>query len=846
MSETIEREFCLVEKILAKRTNVEKGIAEYLIKWQGTDAKGKRYVDTWEPEHNIIGEDLLVEFEQEQAVKWDPSNGSPQSASASVTSSQEIMTGRPHSTLSQPHHTMAHPDMRLGPTYPYYHRPAYHYYLQGRLPSSFPPQYSVHPTYERLMILNAPSPMYDPVSHKRKAGSSADTGPDLVEKSASTAQGESTKGSEDSILNSNLEAAAKRPKDEQALRSHRFGEYFARRHTAATQRDRSTIIRPLQLGTDREKADLKALIEKSNLIKNLNLRKEIAQFVVNPRGLNQGAALLEFGMWLIEIKAYDGKSMFLALDTQKGVAMALRIPEWMLENQRSLHPDEGLKVTDRAIVSAIMAGNIHDSGLYPLTSAGPEPCLPRSHDVPSLEDEKESLIGSGSPSILPRGTKRGAEAVSDVSQYTSPKSPDLQEAKKQDVNGPRAESEAGLSLSSSATVCGWVGCNRTHLTTNELLLHVQRDHLQIRTEERHPNGTHAAEGSSPSREMKIVGKTASSWATRYEVLEGDYRSLQGDIIAMYDKLKQMDQQVRDADQHYTSAIATTKQNIKRLEAALEWEQQKWDKYQNGKAQMMARDDNMSVAMGTKAVPDSKGRVGGSEQEESVENQTESNSNGLVSKGLDRDDRQLDKAMEAQALNTIREIQRMLAEAKENDSRLKEEREALFGRKRAVEEEYKKIDASYQRTIEQLAERETLFQKTCAEVKVRTQKLDDCKASMEQEEQKHLLLTEQLRSKIKDLRQSKPSWTQPEPQLQQQPQPQPSTPLQVQTETQHLQAATNGQTYPKSAPMSQPAARTVAMAAGSEDSLAAVIADPTNFIDLLTRNTAETSRSEPQS
>jgi hypothetical protein len=64
--------------------------------------------------------------------------------------------------------------------------------------------------------------------------------------------------------------------------------------------------------------------------------------------------------WLIELREQQASagSFFLALDIPKGTVKALFIPEWMLEHQRQARPGEGIVITNRAIVSAIMEGDM--------------------------------------------------------------------------------------------------------------------------------------------------------------------------------------------------------------------------------------------------------------------------------------------------------------------------------------------------------------------------------------------------------------------------------------------------------------------------------------------------------
>lgn len=386
------------------------------------------------------------------------------------------------------------------------------------------------------------------------------------------------------------------------------------------------------------------------------------------------------------------------------------------------------------------------------------------------------------------------------------------------------------------TSCEWRGCTQTLRNLDELVQHVQKDHLRANAafaQEFQSNGSRDPEGRSPSRDMDIDGPdTRPSWAVRYGVLQEDYRSLHGDITAMRERLKKMDDQIRDSDSRYTSAITATRQNIKRLEAVLEWEQKKWEKYQDEKRRMTARDGEQLL----KAGPDSETVIKNGEEQTPVDNQMETNTDGRSNRASDRGDHELDKVIEAQARNSIREIQKSLVEAKDNEVHLKTEREQLMEKKRAMEEEYKKIDQLYQATISRLSLSESQLLKTREEVESRTFGVEECKESMEQEQQRHQTYAEQLRSKIETLHQSMPSTTQ------QSSQPQQSSPLTLSGLA--AQTQPNGQLSQSSPVPVQDKAPTSAAAAaaaevGSGDPVVATVADQTDFIDLLTRNTDET-------
>ncbi|KAF9558540.1 hypothetical protein EC968_007075 [Mortierella alpina] len=840
MSETITQDFCLVEKILDKRVDADTGTVEYLIKWQGTDAEGNALDNSWEPEHNILGEDLLAEFERDQAAKGNRPYESTQATPTPVAIGSERRRARsryasgasPHPLTT--HHDLSvaqpmpvgpppsfyppHPDMRMGPSHaqplPYRYPPGH----PSRPQHHFMPQYSVHPFYDRVLVLKEPvtsfgGPNADDVAPPSGGTQSTTTAESInPEKSTTTAYGVADKDSEATPAVSSSEPASKRHKGDPTLRSHqRLDEYLSRRRTDATTGDKPTTVRPLLLKTHRERADFRSVIRKSTLLKDTALRSEMEQFVLNPEshGLTSGAALLESELWLVEIKSSEGKSLFLALDVPNGKAMALHIPEWMLEGQRSAQSEEGIRVTDRVIVSAVMAGNIEGSGLYPSTSSS------------SVESVSQPAVDHHEPKASSGAPHESSMAVSSTQDET------------QRTNGPSANNDSKETLSTKMASCEWRGCTETLLTMDELVQHVQKDHLRANAafaQEFQSNGTRDPEGFSPSRDMDIDGpNTGPSLATRYGVLREDYRSLNKDITAMRERLKKMDDQIRDSDTHYTSAITATRQNIKRLEAMLEWEQKKWEKYQDEKRRMTARDGEQPTKVG----PGSEPGIKNGEEQMSVDNQMETNTNGRGSDRGDRGDHGLDTVIEAQARNSIREIQKSLVTAKNNEAQLKTDREQLMEKKRAMEAEYQKIDQLYQTTISRLSQTESQLHKTREEVKARTLGVEECKESMEQEQQQHQTYADQLRSKIETLHHTMPSTT-----VQQPSQPQlpasPTLSVLAQTQPNGSQPSQPSQSSPVLAQDKTPAAT----AAVAGDPVVVAIADQTNFIDLLTRNTDE--------
>lgn len=64
---TLTQHVCLVDRILDKRISTETGQSEYLLSWQGFDPQGNEFEDTWEPESNVLGEELIEEYERSLA-----------------------------------------------------------------------------------------------------------------------------------------------------------------------------------------------------------------------------------------------------------------------------------------------------------------------------------------------------------------------------------------------------------------------------------------------------------------------------------------------------------------------------------------------------------------------------------------------------------------------------------------------------------------------------------------------------------------------------------------------------------------------------------------------------------
>ncbi|KAF9356564.1 Folylpolyglutamate synthetase [Mortierella sp. AD094] len=818
MSEAIIQDLCLVERILQKRVDTETGAVEYLIRWQGTDAQGNEYEDTWEPEHNILGDELIEEFERKQASKRPQRQRSPgrpksswreagelgqETTQKGQISSQYVGPAEPVSQLMGSRQPLSLAPQQPGMAHPFDQHPPPPPppgYFHGH-PSPYAPHYSHphYPTPPRQPLISGPSP-YN-TRTKRKLPSTSNNDQETAE--ATSEATSVTQG------NSNQESASmegvKRQKEGNSLRSQiQTDKYVGRRQISSTSGTTSTTMRLLKLHFDNEKAYFISIIEKSTLVKDVNVRSEMVRFLKDPKypGLAQGAKLLESETWLIELKQQIGSSgsLFLALDIPRGEVKALFIPEWMLEYQRKAQPDQGIVLKDRTVVSAIMEGDLHGSGLYP-----PEA-------TEGQESQHLSIDASSAPTTGAEGSQQSSVAVSaptknEESQQspdttttttTTPAAAETTEAKETQQSsdptplavadsasdkekslqpidqGQRRErappvsspSSSSLSPSSSTPAspahqvgtdgditmeetsenfvdpvqtsllhCEWKNCQQTRATLDELSKHVLQDHLQ---------GLLASSSLAPTTPPVNVEIAASvlaegsSWQARYELSQATYRSLQDQIARTKDIALKMDQKIQESRILYTSAVAKSKENIKRLEAHLEWEMKKWNKYQEQKSQMAARITD----------PD-----GSSEFRRKGDANTDPNAKRTEPSLSDLEAIKLDKPMEAQSINTIRDIQRTLAAAKEDLARLEEDNLALFEKRRTLDTELKTLDEQFQRTIAQLAELKAKEHTTREEIKSRSQSIEECKATMEQEQVKAREVLNQLQSVIETMKQS---------------------------------------------------------------------------------------------
>ncbi|KAF9193335.1 hypothetical protein BGZ51_003609 [Haplosporangium sp. Z 767] len=824
MPENITQDICLVDRILEKRINADTGAVEYLIRWQGTDAQGNEYEDSWEPECNIIGDELIEEYDRMHRTKRaqqhrrSPSNngsyGSLHGTNASHGPRHQQQTGAPLPLQMNPRHVysltpseasarppstfippqqpiMGHPDMHqavpgtfsrpfVGYTqgYPHPYPPVYNHLPH---PYPIPAHYAMHPIQHRPESGTSSMRTRQPSSHskllKRATTSTAADESKDVEMSGPATSGAATqlpspqddfKGDVSAVgQESNSIAGTKRPRqDGHSVRSHnRASDYMERRQTLSINRGAPATIRLLKLDFDHEKAFFISLIAKSTLVRDAAIREDMIRFLKNPQNpeLAPGASLLESETWLIEVKKQQGTpgSFFLALDIPNGIVKALFIPEWMLEYRRRDHPEQGIVVVDRVIVSAIMAGDLHGSGLYPPSATQPVPFNSESEANSSLlatvtaTEPLNTSKSPGQPLAQQDGLKQKSIADKRETTPTTPAVNGNGDVIMESAENPEDKPKEPTSV--SEIQCGWENCRQVCLSVKALSLHVQQAHLQgllpsmseLAPSTDQLNGMNVSLTPSAMVDASTDQSPADmAWKNQYKLLEDAYRSLQDDIVKLKGTMLRTEEQLRESTVLYTGAIAGSEEYIKRLEAHLEWEMKKWEKYQSQRRHMISRNSG-------DLEPTSDANVVNGAQEGANENPSGPYRKEVVDRVPDHEEDKMDKPMEAQSFNSIREIQKQLVAAKEAHERLAQDNAALFAKRRTLEAEFRKIDGRYQQTTSQLTALEARDQEAVEEIRRRTRNIEDYKAAMEKEQEQHRRDAGQLQSMIGTLMQTQP-------------------------------------------------------------------------------------------
>ncbi|KAI8359320.1 hypothetical protein B0O80DRAFT_228893 [Mortierella sp. GBAus27b] len=733
MSDPTAQDIGLVERILQKRIDAETGAVEYLIRWQGTDEHGNEFKDSWEPEHNILGEELIEEFDRRLAEKRShlfqhPPTRANGSRHGYSDPKQDVREGRSNrgtggsGTPSQQRTPGRHPDGLYDPVSGQHPIPPPSGYNAGHQ-YAYPSMHR-NPQQPPWPYLPPPLPPYHHHHHLGYAHSKRDRSRDDSSKpSKRSVRSTDTSGlGPNATSGSNQDAEASTMQDGSIRQHDRRSPYTP--SSRSSNGPTSTTIRSLKLDLDHEKAFFRSVIEKSTLVKDTAMRAELVSFLKNPSksGLPQDASLLGSDTWLIELKEQQGTaaSLVLALDIPKGTIKAMFIPEWMLQHQRQLRPGEGIVITNKSIVTAVMEGDMQGSGLYPPSAS------------PSNESSQESSTAAASAT-----TDGEIRSENDMEIDSEP-------------------------LTTKEAVCGWKDCERTFSTMSELSSHVQHEHLQsplYGSRDKGPNPTHPmTSGTHPdSTKLDVEGQGQ---------LDETYQSLLAQIARTKEAASSIDQHIQDSRALYTSAVSTTKEHIRRLEARLEWESQKWAKYQEQTSKMRARGDSLDQHAGY--------NTSGPDNSESGSKQPGQGDIQVAGVGGNQEEgiMGLDKPMEAQSMNAIQNIQRQLANAKAELARLEEDNRALYEKRRGLDTEFSALEERHKQTMEQHLALKTKEDEAREELHNRTKSIEDCKAGMEQDLVESKKLRDQLQTMIGMLAQSSSSLSSPPPP----PVPQPQSSL----------------------------------------------------------------------
>ncbi|GJJ69894.1 hypothetical protein EMPS_02243 [Entomortierella parvispora] len=704
MSESVSQDLCLVDRILDKRIDVDTGEVEYLIRWLGADRDGNDFEDSWEPDYNVFGEELVEEFERMRTARRLQYKAN-KAGRLSVHSSPRV-DGDDHG-VQRLHSVPPRYHAQVPSSTPGSSKTTMHDHQQvPSLPTAGQPPH--YPVLSRPPRSLAPLPSYPPTSLSLYSKPALGRLPSSkVPTRDATKALESTIGESatvDTAEPMNVDETDESPS--QNDKRKRDGTFQLAKRSVMT--NNGPIIRPLNLDFDLERSYFKSVIVKSPLVKDATIRKEMLMILKNPEqpGLADNATLKRSETWLIEVKRQQQQdldvSLFLALDIPKGIAKALFLPQSILERQRQDNPGSGLVLTDRTIVSSILMGDLEGSGLCP-------PATPVLEEKTIIPDDTTTPKPS-SPSETP--------LVSTPSNDTT----ELEEKPEVILNGhsgdtnmesPTPESNGSVESYS----CGWEGCGRTLGTAEELQSHVMDSHLKsllngvslanpkntksIKTEE--VNGSHSTADLDLTSEQ--------TWEIRYELAQDAYRSMKDEISQLKGLVQKTDDLIESSKLLYTTAIGSSEETIRRLEASLEWEKKKWSKYVD-------------------EVKSKGAKVEGAQPQPSgVEQVPEA----LV----------LDQPMEAQAMNAIRRIERLLEEAKKEQEQLEKDNAALYAKKKGLEEELRKVTLHYEEAAAELSELESKELSTLEELKARKLNIQRYRKSMEQEQ-------EESRKTIKNL------------------------------------------------------------------------------------------------
>ncbi|KAG0327490.1 hypothetical protein BG004_002762 [Podila humilis] len=741
---TVLQHVCLVDRILDKRVDPGTGQAEYLISWQGFDAQGNEFDDTWEPENNVLGEDLVVEYERSVARRHQKSltqqktlasSDAPESSSAGkdTLQPQQEHAQQPQQArhvLSPTHPTTSstiglhprssdqplhHPTLFGTGPYKAPHLP-YGYFVSypAHYETTPPPTLATSPSQDNIYI----RPIYGRPSGnttwslKRKASQS-------LEHDSSTLQPKGTSNKENTTMSYRSNSVngtvtfnesddPKRPKDFR-------GTALSRRAVSSSK------IRIMTLDLDKEKIYFKGLIEKSALIKDPDIRNDLIQFLRDPKapGLSDTSPLLKSDMWLVELVIKADCSLCLVLDISDGAVKAVSIPKEIISKQTNVSNDMGTVINDRATVLSILSGDFKD----------------RTH---------EPLVGKKefSPMVSETHARTQGELAEDPSDATQssigPPAVNVQLTKDEDMTSTEPSQHGTAEFK-----CGWKGCTAQQQPSREMLAkHVMQNHLW------HFHST----GNVKEMDADILcvlganqvdsHSAEQTWRERYELIKEAYDYLQEDISKLKDLVSNAETRICDSNSLYEKSLRASVQFTKRLEAQMEWEETKWQQYQAQVAVMEKRQHQQSL------------------QDSDVGSQDEIRAQSVIS-GIDLQSgdqpndkkpvkHSMDKPMVSQASNTIREIHRLLIYAKQEQEMLKVQNEALFQERQVLSAESKRVETSYEEVAIRLQELEAKHAAVADELQQRAFNVEKLRLRMEQKREETQAKIEQLQARIGEL------------------------------------------------------------------------------------------------
>ncbi|KAG0242147.1 hypothetical protein BGW41_004770 [Actinomortierella wolfii] len=298
--------------------------------------------------------------------------------------------------------------------------------------------------------------------------------------------------------------------------------------------------------------------------------------------------------------------------------------------------------------------------------------------------------------------------------------------------------------------------------------------------------------------------TESSWQERCEVIQDAYDSLYSQVGQLHRMLEHHDARLREATVLYTTMTKAARENTRLLEARLEWEVEKWQLYEDHKRALTIQYPELEAAEAQVAALKAARASDGQQTDKETEKEKEKDGGKAAIQGGADDDgskakqsikekgegdidtqsaaakektstskateratgateksnapleassgsaaattaaeKRMDGPMAKQSVNTIREIQRMLAQASADQERLERENQMLFEQKRQLDGALNKIQDHYRQTLIQLQQLEAKDRARAGEIASKHAKV----AAIQQQmvEQKEV-----ARSKIEEL------------------------------------------------------------------------------------------------